>query len=40
MPSSRIRSCPIWLLNDLLYTAAVIAPGSFNDITQGNNISS
>lgn len=27
-------------MNDLLYTAAVIAPGSFNDVTVGNNISS
>ncbi|MEZ5873269.1 MAG: hypothetical protein R3D30_00030 [Hyphomicrobiales bacterium] len=27
-------------MNDLLYTAAVIAPGSFNDITVGNNTSS
>jgi len=26
--------------NDLIYTAAAIAPASFNDITQGNNISS
>jgi hypothetical protein len=26
--------------NDLLYTAAVIAPGSFNDIQLGNNINS
>lgn len=27
-------------MNDLLYTAAVVAPGSFNDVTVGNNISS
>lgn len=27
-------------MNDLLYIAAVIAPGSFNDITVGNNTSS
>jgi len=27
-------------LNDLLYTAAVVAPGSFNDIQLGNNVSS
>jgi hypothetical protein len=27
-------------MNDLLYTAAVIAPGSFNDITVGSNTSS
>jgi hypothetical protein len=27
-------------MNDLLYTAAAIAPASFNDITLGNNISS
>ncbi len=27
-------------MNDLLYTAAVIAPGSFNDITLGTNTSS
>jgi hypothetical protein len=27
-------------MNDLLYTAAVVAPASFNDITFGNNISS
>ena len=27
-------------MNDLLYTAAAIAPASFNDVTMGNNISS
>ena len=27
-------------MNDLLYTAAAIAPASFNDITFGNNITS
>jgi hypothetical protein len=27
-------------MTDLLYLAAVIAPGSFNDVTMGNNISS
>jgi hypothetical protein len=27
-------------MNDLLYTAAAIAPGSFNDVTLGNNVSS
>lgn len=27
-------------MNDLLYLAAAVAPASFNDITQGNNISS
>ena len=27
-------------MNDLLYTAAAIAPASFNDITMGNNITS
>ena len=27
-------------MNDLLYIAAAIAPGSFNDITLGNNTSS
>src|SRR4029079_916501 len=27
-------------MNDLLYTAAVIAPASFNDVTIGNNTSS
>ena len=27
-------------MNDLLYLAAVIAPGSFHDVTMGNNISS
>lgn len=26
--------------NDLLYTAAVVTPGAFNDVTLGNNISS
>lgn len=26
--------------NDLLYTAAVVTPGAFNDVTVGNNISS
>ncbi|WP_159710785.1 S8 family serine peptidase [Geminicoccus flavidas] len=27
-------------LNDLFYTAAVVAPGSFNDVQLGNNVSS
>ena len=27
-------------MNDLLYTAAVIAPAAFNDVTIGNNTSS
>ena len=31
---------PLGYANDLLYIAAAIAPGSFNDVTMGNNISS
>ena len=27
-------------MNDLLYTAAVVAPGAFNDVTSGGNMSS
>ena len=39
MRSSTTRACPISAsINDLLYIAAAIAPGSFNDITLGNNI--
>ena len=40
-PSSRTRACQTWATaNDLLYIAAAIAPGLFNDVTIGNNVSS
>ena len=40
MPSSRPGLPKLGYMTDLLYIAAAIAPGSFNDVTVGNNVSS